>query len=606
MRRADLLLFGPAMLWLVCGIAGLAWAFARSEPSGPDVRRGAGVQGSEDCRRCHAQPWETWAASYHRTMTQRATGDALLPPFEGETLDALGFRATMTRSDRGQPRVIVRRLGDEGRPLEPPVLDAEVELTVGSHRFQQFVARIDRGGGARERWRLPVGWHVARGRWIHMNQAFLTPDGVPGSTDDYLRHLSRWNDNCLFCHNTEPSPGLTASGHFESTWGELGIGCEACHGPASAHVERHASPFVRLMATGEGDPTIARPDRLAEGLGSDVCGRCHGQRIGSNVAEILAHGDGFLPGRPLSGVSRPIFADSRLASDSPKARPFAERFWPDGTPRLSAYEYQALLLSPCHDEGRGLGCMDCHSMHGDDPNMQLRADYDPVGTCQRCHGGTEANAVRVSEAHGGHDDLVCTDCHMPRVTYGLLQDMMSHRVTVPRPGRWVGRHDQPDACTQCHVERSRSWAAGAMARLGFGDEASGSPDPSESWASRVVLDLYGGDPIARVLAAYALGDSDAVGDVDRRLAALASALEDEYPAVRWAVSVALERLAEARGRTELARLARGFDPMADPAIRLVAVEAISSRLGPGPFAEHPTRQDELAARRGDRAIFIGE
>ena len=144
-------------------------------------------------------------------------------------------------------------------------------------------------------------------------------------------------------------PGL-ADGVFETSVGEVGIACEACHGPASQHVVNMQDPQLRARAEAEEvELAVAHPSRLTPQRHAEVCGRCHGNRIGHDLAGILAKGDGFVPGQPLSDVSRPIFADSQLHGE----RPFANRFWPDGTPRLSAYEYQALLLSPCYDGGRG-------------------------------------------------------------------------------------------------------------------------------------------------------------------------------------------------------------------------------------------------------------
>jgi hypothetical protein len=112
-----------------------------------------------------------------------------------------------------------------------------------------------------------------------------------------------------------------------------------------------------------------------------------------------------------------------------------------------------------------LGCNDCHDMHGDEPAMQVRAGRAGDGACTSCHGPSDLSG---GAAHGGHARATtCQDCHMPRITYGLLEGMISHRITIPRPQAWIGRHDQPDACTQCHVDRSRTWAAESMPRLGF-------------------------------------------------------------------------------------------------------------------------------------------
>jgi predicted CXXCH cytochrome family protein len=435
-------LFGPALGWLLIASAGSAATLVDAAAWGPVDRRAAVAVGDQECRRCHDSQWRSWQASYHRTMTQPASAAAA--PFGGETLEALGFVATMSRDGVGTPRV---RIVD---PTQEVLLDVAVELVVGSHRYQQYVARIDRGGGPGELWRLPVAWHLGEARWIHLNGAFLAPDGVDGDRDDYLRHLARYNDNCIFCHNTEPVPGLDSAGHWQSSVAQWGIACEACHGPASVHVERHRSPARRVWSPAGPDGSITHPGTLAPDRSNDVCGRCHGQRIGHDIGEILAHGDGFVPGESLADVSRPIFRDSAVAGVDGE---FATRFWPDGTPRLSAHEFQGVLSSPC----TSLSCGTCHDMHGPTPAMQLRRDWDPTQTCLSCH---VAAQLGNGERHGGHGDaLSCVDCHMPRTTYGLLGGMISHRISTPAPAELVGQHAMPDACTQCHVDRSRAWAA---------------------------------------------------------------------------------------------------------------------------------------------------
>ncbi|MCA9702109.1 MAG: hypothetical protein KC431_31590, partial [Myxococcales bacterium] len=349
---ATVLLFGPALAWSLAAALGLVWTAGDSRAWESLDRHGHPVAGSARCEACHAQAHDSWRRSWHRTMTQEATPgelaglgpltvastagqgeddrgqDGVLAPFAGETLDYLGFRATMDRDDHGRPRITVTRESEV-------VLAATVALTVGSHRYQQYVGFMSREG---ELWRLPVAWHRAERRWIHMNGAFVEPEGETGSLADYQRHLSRANDNCIFCHNTQPVPGPTADGlGFASEVGELGIGCEACHGPAQAHVARHRNPLRRLLARGEGDGSITHPGRLDPARESAVCGRCHGQRIGRDIAAILREGDDFIPGEDLARVSRPIFADTVIPGVSgldgrDGSQPFAARFWPDGTP----------------------------------------------------------------------------------------------------------------------------------------------------------------------------------------------------------------------------------------------------------------------------------
>lgn len=616
--RASLVLFGPAIAYGVIASAALAWTSLDARAWAKLDRHDAAIVGSADCRGCHEGAYASWHASFHRTMTQRVEPGAALPlelvarpeaaallaPFAGETLDYLGFRATMDRSAAGSPRVRVARLDEQGSPHET-VLDVEVALTVGSHRYQQYVAAIDG-----TLWRLPVAWHRAEQRWIHMNGAFVEPEGEVGDLDEYQRHLSRWNDNCIFCHNTQPVPGLLASAPpgqsaFASEVGELGIACEACHGPGEAHVERHRNPLRRMLAARDvGDGSIAQPGRLDAGRESAVCGRCHGQRIAKDIGRVLAQGDGFVPGDRLDAISRPIYADSQLVREpGSEPLPFALRFWPDGTPRLSAYEYQGLLLSPCHDEGRGLGCNHCHDMHGDDPEGQLRAGRAGAGACVDCHG--------MDASHGGHADVAaavdCLDCHMPPITYGLLEGMLTHRIASPDPGALLGRHDQPDACTQCHVDRSRAWAAAAMPALGLhgSSPAPGAEDPLEQRASRVLLDLHGGDPIQRNLAAHALAQPHASGELAWRMQALAGALEDEYPAVRWFAWRGLRTLARTSGDARLVALLADYDYLGPLERRIEIVAAVHDALG-GHDPALDELFDELAEARADAAIWIGE
>jgi len=595
-RTPALWLFGPALAWALVALAGLVSTAVDPSAWSEVDRAAAGLAGSASCGKCHPAQVESWHATYHRTMTQPARGAAVLAPFAGESIEHMGFRATMTRSGAGAPHLRVEPV-DGG----PPLLDTDIALTVGSHRYQQYVARLDRGGGPGELWRLPVAWHIGSERWIPMNAAFLEPEGQRGDSEDYLRHLSRWNDNCIMCHNTEPVPGLgdLSDRTFASRVGEFGIACEACHGPAGAHLARQADPARRLLG-GAGDPAIAHPGRLAPREEAGLCGRCHGNRIAADVAAVLRGGDGFLPGTDLAAVSRPIYADSQLAGSD--ETPFAPRFWPDGTARLSAYEYQGLLQSPCYQPSApgGLGCNHCHDMHGAAPDMQVRAGRAGPAACDGCHA--------LDRQHGGHGPAtLCQDCHMPRITYGLLEGMISHRISNPDPAQWVGRHDQPDACTQCHVDRSRRWAGAHMATLGFPPEAPGelaAEAPEEAWASRVLLDLYGGDPVQRVLAAHALTRPGVPVPASIRLPWLVDALEDNYPAVRFMVWQALAELAALAQRQDLGPLISAYDPHAAAELRLPAIDALRAALGPCPLT--PERREALEARQDAVMLWIGE
>lgn len=607
MRRYGLIFAAP-LLWVCIAVFGLCRASDNSRKRPVPDRAGARVQGSQDCRRCHPEQFESWSRSHHRRMTQSiAAGADVFAPFDGEVVDYGGFRATMSGASQGRPHMRVERLS-AGVVAGPALLDVDVVFTVGSHRYQQYVGRV---GDVEGVWhRLPLAWHRGESRWIHMNGAFVEPEGEVGNAQDYLRHVTRWNDNCVFCHNTEPVPGLV-DGQFETSFGEVGIACEACHGKGQAHVEWQADPFARLLSDGRGDPAIAHPERLSSERESEICGRCHGNRIAHRLAEVLARGDAFVPGEPLAAVSRPIFSDSTLQGT--EGTPFAARFWPDETPRLSAYEFQAMQLSACHIEGE-LRCGSCHTMHGEEPDMQLRPGPRDA-PCRSCHADATLSAWDGVGGHGGHgrseraSSVDCLDCHMPRVVYGLLEGMVTHRVRSPAPqemGADAGL-EQPDACTRCHVDRTREWATRAMPALRRGELVQeGMAGDSEFSLSRVEQELFSGDPLVRNLAAHALGREEATGKHERKMRALVEALDDLYPSVRWFAWRGLRDLDARAGPGAGALSSSMYDYLAAPDVRAQQVRAIAKLCGLGLLSERPELREELASRSDDSGLWIGE
>lgn len=564
-----------AALVVAAGLGWAAWATHRgvqADLATPRDLHGAPHATSDACARCHPGQHESWRRTFHRTMTQEASAESVLGDFDDASFVYGGVEARMERSAGGGYRM--RFLAD-GAELSR----AEVVRTVGSHRYQQYLAR-----DGDVLFRLPMAWHVEEGRWFHMNGAFLTPDPpepAPGEhidRADYYRHVVRWNDNCVFCHNVGPDPGRRGD-RFETEVEELGVACEACHGPADEHARINANPVRRyaLHLSETADPTIVNPRRLSPDRSAEVCGRCHGQRITDDVGRFLDGGDPFVPGDRLADYSRPLARDTPLDGD-PTA--FAARFWPDGTARLTAYEYQGLLASPCD----GLTCTSCHGMHEGDPSGQLRPALVGDAQCAQCH-ADEAD-------HSGHTTTACVDCHMPRVVYGLVGAYRSHRIEVPAldaPGR-------PDACSLCHAERSTDWLARGWARL-YGDP----PErPTESGAP-VRDDLLAGDPIERAMAAAALGRTEALVKRAWRAGLLLDTLADDpYPAVRRMAWRSLRALhPDATGLDW-----RSYVPTGPAEARRAWVREAEVSLD----VRRPDRAEvaPLRARAAQQAIFIGE
>jgi predicted CXXCH cytochrome family protein len=465
---------------------------------------------------CHPGHFASWHRTFHRTMTQLATPAAVLGDFANATFTYQGVTSRFTHEAGGY---FIETLAPDGTRERDSVV-----LTVGSRRIQQYVTVV----GDRHV-RLPLAWDIGERRWIHLNGAFLHPDGA-----DFNTHRAVWDQNCIFCHNVKAQPRYDgATNRFDAQVAELGIACEACHGPAAEHIRRNANPLRRylLYLTGH-DPTLRSPADMTRARQVQVCGHCHGQRLPeprNRIAEFMIAGDPYTAGEDLASFTRPIAIGTELPGVD-----FALRFWKDGTPRLTAYEYQGLLMSQGHEKSR-ITCLSCHDMHGGDPRGMIHAEMRGNAGCLQCHESIARNVAAHTHhlANGSGSD--CYACHMPPMTFGIATIHPSHRITSPDPSRaWL--HEMPEACTLCHANRTAAWAAAELARRsGHGD----APQPSRAPEFAIAEDvraLFRGDVVQRAVAANALGlERSYTSDPAARLWAapfLLLAMEDRYGAVR--------------------------------------------------------------------------
>ena len=522
---------------------------------GPDPReleladgleaRSAGYVGSTACRACHLDHHGSWARTFHSTMTQEAVHGSVLGAFDGVEVEFYGQRATPLTRDG---RFFMRLPAYGGLPPR----EVEVAITVGSRRYQQYFERVEAESGWALR-RLPILWHIEERRWLHMNTAFLEPD-----SPDWAAHAQLWNENCIFCHNTGVAPKMRGRDEapslprtFDSHVGELGISCEACHGPGAEHAASHSSLLGRLSARADGEPddTIIDPLDLDQHAAVAVCGQCHAQRLPdplSRIAELLEAGPTFRPGDALTDHVAPITCET-LSVNPREPDLFRQRFWGDGTARLTAYEYQGTVASPCF-EGGELTCNSCHVMHGGDVHGQIEPELRGDQACLQCH-GEYADDPR---AHTGHDPAQsggrCLDCHMPEIVYGVLGIHRSHRIEVPDVKRDV-EAGRPNACTACHPDRSALWAADAMREL-WGDayeRPTARPDGAPLDMPELLASLFAGDVVQRAVAVHHAGRTDTALEARDKaflVAGLGITLGDGYPALRHLARRALLALDE--------------------------------------------------------------
>lgn len=167
---------------------------------------------------------------------------------------------------------------------------------------------------------LPAKWDVKSGSWKKIEPA-----------DGWVQ--------CIGCH-------VTNYDVEKKSYTEMGVGCEACHGPGSEHLTK---------ANKETAPTV---DKLSPQLQAMVCGRCHS--LGKDTSGKYPFAPGFRPGDDLSKV----FVDAKPSTPGINQQ-YSEFI-------QSEHAAAGLTCTTCHDPHNATGihgqlrkpvneqCLDCH------------------------------------------------------------------------------------------------------------------------------------------------------------------------------------------------------------------------------------------------------
>lgn len=320
--------------------------------------------------------------------------------------------------------------------------------------------------------------------------------------------------------------------------GEIGIACEACHGPAEKHVALNANPARRMAQHRTGrDSTIVNPEHLSHVASSQVCGQCHSIKSVARGSDWKFEGFKYRPGDDLEKLTPVIRPTKTPKEHDPKF--IEERYWSDGMVRVSGREFNGLVESPCFQKGT-MSCLSCHSLHQSDPNDQLARGMESNAACTQCHKDIKTEHTRHASNSSGS---LCYNCHMPHTTYGLMKAIRSHQVDSPSVQSSVAT-GRPNACNLCHLDKTLAWTAEKLTAW-FGAKT---PDLSheQKTTSAAALWTLRGDAGQRALLAWHMGWKPAREASGEKWLApyLGQLLEDPYSAVRYIARRSLRTLPE--------------------------------------------------------------
>jgi Flp pilus assembly protein TadD len=530
--------------------------------------------GRQACANCHSDEDRRWTDSHHDLAMQEATPKTVLGNFENATFTHFGVKTTFFRKG---DQYFVRTDGPDGQLHEYPVT-----YTFGVYPLQQYL--IPFPGGRLQA--LNVVWDSrpkkdGGQRWFH-----LYPKEEVGHADPlhWTGPYQNWNFMCAECHSTNVQKGWSsASKTYSTTWSELDVSCEACHGPGSAHVAwaeaaltgkgNPDDPDKRLAvvlrdpakATWDIDPKTGHAKRSVPRTSSaeiETCARCHARR--SVVAAAYVYG------QPLLQTHRPALLEEGLYFD-------------DGQIRDEVYEYGSFLQSKMH--ASGVACTDCHDPH----DLKVKGGADRV--CMSCHLAEKFD----TPAHHHHAvssaGAKCVACHMPTRDYMVVHARHDHSFRIPRPDLSDGL-GTPNACTQCHAGKSNAWAAAAAGKW-WGEGVRATRSYGEIvHAGREQL-LGGPDAVAALAvdpAVPAIRRATAASMIDpsapKSMAALVQDLKDPDPLVRHGAVLALDGVDPSRRAPLAAPLLR------DP-IRTIRIEAARALAPVPPETLPPSDRGDL-------------
>jgi len=511
----------------------------------PVQRKAGGYASSSECRACHTSQFESWQASFHRTMTQRPSPQSVKGKFDVD-LQLEGERITLRR-DGARYLVDMPRPPWWSAPAPGGRIERPIELVTGSHHYQVYWMS---SGNSTFLAQLPFVWLVHEARWTPRRSVFVAPHG------DRDGEYGRWNSVCIRCHTTDGRPNLDQGPPVaaRSAASEFGIACEACHGPGEAHAAAMRDPLRRYAAHlgWGGESGMANPRKLATGRASQICAQCHSINLPTveEYTHYLQAGFHYRPGDDLEQTRR-IVTEGRRDLDP-------GYFWPDGVVRVTGREYHGMRASPCFKSGE-FGCISCHALHKpeSDPrgleqwrNAQLRNFGEPNGQCLQCHAPLRdaAGLAKHTRHRAGSSGSECVNCHMPYTVYGLGKGARSHLIASPDVATDLAA-GRPNACNLCHVDRTLEWTALNL------EKWTGKRRPALSEAQRStpasLLHLYQGDAGQRALAVHSLGWAPArtVAGDEWALPHLVQAVDDRYEVIGLVAYRALQKFPAGRKLT---------------------------------------------------------
>jgi tetratricopeptide (TPR) repeat protein len=397
----------------------------------PASRPVATFVGSKKCMDCHNKEYDKWQNSHHDRAMEVANDATVRGDFNDTSVE---FHDITTRFYRKNKRFFVYTQGPDGKMGE-----FEITHTFGWYPLQQYLVPF--AGGRLQC--LPIAWNVKKKKWYH-----LYPES-PIDPKDWLYWTNagqNWNGMCAECHSTNLKKNYDVnSNSYQTTWSEIDVSCEACHGPGSRHVRWAELPDMARPQTANYE-LVVKTKEMNSREQVELCAPCHSRRA---ILGDYTHAEADLLDTMLPSLLTP------------------ELYFADGQILEEVYVYGSFTQSKMYH--RNVRCGDCHDVH------KTQTVKEGNALCLQCHRAglydTKAHHFHKYQGESGEaitseDGQVlfevgsgaqCVQCHMPGRNYMVIDYRPDHSFRLPRPDLSI-KLETPNACNRCHVDKTNQWS----------------------------------------------------------------------------------------------------------------------------------------------------
>ena len=508
--------------------------------------------GGKACVECHQKEYRLWKGSDHDNAMAVATDSTVEGDFNNAVFTYGGKQAKFYKRD-GKFYVFTEGPGGTAKEFQ-------ITHTFGIHPLQQYLIPFENG----KYQCLPIAWNTLQKKWFHMAGMVYKPEDLkPDNWLYWTNQAQNWNSMCAECHSTNLQKNFDlATKSYHTTWVDININCEACHGPGSAHIE-----WARLPEMGRPQDNnaglVVKTSKISSRQYVESCAPCHARR---------------------SSFGPYDHSHSEFSNYAAPQLPTTPAYHIDGQFKDEDYEYASFTQSKMYM--KDVRCGDCHDAHS------LKRKFEGNALCLQCHKADDYNGFnhhfhkqkgetgtsfvnKRGERLGPGDGSLCRDCHMPGQYYMGVDKRFDHSLRIPRPDLSI-KLGTPNACINCHDDKTNEWALQFINKW-YGEKKKphygtilADAFAGKAGADSGLLKIINSNLYPEIIRATAIGYLAAYQSPKAR-EAVQRALNDPDPLLRRSAAENIET-------ADSATLFRSLAPLLNDPIRSVRMEAANQLI----------------------------